>query len=80
MSVVTELIDKELQRRERRNLRDRLARTFLRDHPELVNDPEADINETVTEGTSEAAVRSIARHYNKMKKIRAFIRDGMETS
>ncbi len=73
------LAESELERREKRNLRDRLARSFLRNHPKLIEDPKGDILDAIPEGTTEAAVRSVARHYRRMKLVRDYIRstDGL---
>lgn len=66
---------KELQRRDTRNERDRLAREYLRLHPYLKDNPDAPITDSVPKGTSVAAVRSIARLYFRMRKVRELIRD-----
>ncbi len=70
-----QLITRERLRRERRNLRDRLARSFLKEHPEVVDNPEMEIVDVVPEGTTAAAIRGIARHYHKMRKVREYIRE-----
>ncbi|KKN33698.1 hypothetical protein LCGC14_0801040 [marine sediment metagenome] len=70
-----QLITRERQRRERRNLRDRLARSFLKEHPEVVDNPEMEIVDVVPEGTTEAAIRGIARHYHRMRKVREYLRE-----
>lgn len=77
-----ELAEKEKERRERRNLRDRLAREFLQSHPEIKDDPDSEITDEIPDGTTEAAVRSIARHYSQMKKVREMLRtgDGLATA
>ena len=64
----------EMVRREKRNLRDRIAREYLREYPEIKKDPEAVLPTEVPEGTSEAAIRSIARHYAQQKQVRDVIR------
>lgn len=73
--VIDQLARSEIERRERRNIRDRQARAFLQDHPELVDDPEHVIADNIPDGTTEAAVRSIARHYHKMRKVRQFLKE-----
>jgi len=77
MSSIQDLIDREEIRRERRNLRDRLAREFLRDHPEIKSDPDViEIKvEDIPEGTTVAAIRSIARFYSRKAEVRVFLRD-----
>lgn len=70
-----QLITRERLRRERRNLRDRLARAFLKEHPEVVDNPEMEVVDEVPEGTTVAAIRGIARHYGRMRKVRAYIRE-----
>lgn len=71
---IEDLARAEMERREKRNLRDRLAREYLRSHPEMKADPEGELVTAVPEGTSEAAIRSIARHYAKQKQVREVIR------
>jgi len=67
----------ELERRERRNVRDRVARAFLRSHPEIVDDPDhCKISDPVPEGTTEAAVRAVARHYHRMRIVRRLLKEG----
>lgn len=78
---MTQSIDEQVEiaaaRREARNLRDRLARQVLNDHPEVKEDPdEARIEESwIPEGTTEAAIRSLARHYKKQKLIRQLLNE-----
>ena len=72
---IDSLAQSELARRQRRNNRDKLARAFLKDHPELIDSPDAPIAaEDISEGTSEAAIRAIARHYGTMKRVREYLK------
>lgn len=75
MSSLRELASRELERRERRNARDRSAREFLRLHPELLANPEAPVVDSIPCDTTEAAIRSVARYYLKMKKVRELLRE-----
>ena len=78
MQDITDLLESELERRDKRNVRDRLAREFLRDHPEIKEDPsiEFDISD-IPEGTTESAVRAIARFYSRKKLVRKLIRESV---
>ena len=69
------LAQKEIERRERRNTRDRLAREFLKEHPEVKENPDCEITDPIPEGTSEAAVRATARHYKQAKQVRQVLRE-----
>lgn len=70
-----EAVEKARQRREERNVRDRQARKVLQLHPEIKDDPDGiEIpDEWILEGTSENAIRSIARHYRKQAMIREIL-------
>ena len=61
---VAEFIEKDDRRKEKRNIRDRLAREFIRDFPFLKEDPSIEIDTSlIPDGTTEAAIRGIARFY-----------------
>lgn len=62
-------------RRTRRNLSDRLARRWINVHPEIKEDPENSKIEDVPEGTTENAIRSIARFYKRKKLVRKVLRE-----
>jgi hypothetical protein len=72
-----ELVESTLRQREKRNIRDRLAREYLRDHPEVKDDPDNSVIEesSIPEGTSEAAIRSLARHYARQKFARQLVKE-----
>lgn len=80
----TQSIEEQLKiaedRREVRNLRDRLARKVLQLHPEIKEDADGFPIPTdwIPEGTTEAAVRSLARHYAQQKLIRQLLRERKE--
>lgn len=83
MSNLEALAASELQRREKRNVRDRLARHFIRAHPDLVDNPDLPLEaSSIPEGTTEAAIRGIARFYHNMKEVRRLLRerDGKEVA
>ncbi|KKN75294.1 hypothetical protein LCGC14_0381460 [marine sediment metagenome] len=68
------------ERREARNLRDRLARQVLQLHPDIKEDPDGfpiDLD-WIPVGTTEAAIRSLARHYAKQKLIRRILNERKE--
>ena len=77
-------IEEQLQvaeeRREARNLRDRLARKVLQEHPEIKEDPDGFLIEAswISKDTSEAAIRSFARHYARQKLIRKLLNEKKE--
>lgn len=74
--TIEQLADREGIRRVKRNQRDRLARDFLKEHPELKTDPSTKICDTIPEGTTENAIRSIARFYQRQKMARELLRSG----
>jgi len=80
--MTTRLVDLILQeesRRGRRNIRDRLAREYIQNHPSIKQDPEGDINlDNVPDGTTESAIRGIARFYNKSSLVRKILRERRE--
>ena len=74
---ISALVEREEVRRAKRKLRDRLAREYIRVHPELKEDPDEYIirNSDIPDGTSEAAIRSIARQYSRQKVVRSILRE-----
>ena len=73
---LSEMLSKEEDRRKGRNIKDRLARKYIRDHPEIKEDPEGLIDpENIPEGTTESGIRGIARFYHKKKMIRTILRE-----
>jgi len=76
MDSIEQFIEREEARRERRNIRDRLAREFLREHPEIKVDPEGSIDcSEIPEGTSEAAIRTVARFYKRQAYVREVVNE-----
>ncbi len=69
------LVERELVRREKRNLRDRLAREFIRDNPGIREDPDGFPIDGLLEGTTEAAVRGIARFYKRKAEVRKVLEE-----
>ena len=75
ISDIEAIAEKEIARREKRNIRDRLAREFLKEHPEVKDDPDnAVISDKVPMGTTEAAVRAFARNYRRQRNVRNYIK------
>ena len=75
-SSLSQMILREESRRGRRNVRDRLAREYIRDNPQIKVDPEMEIDESkIPEGTTVGAIRGVARHYNKQATIRDILRE-----
>ncbi len=73
---LAEMIAREENRRGRRNTRDRLAREFLRLHPDIKDDPDLEFNlSDIPEGTTESAVRAIARFYQKQSLVRSILKE-----
>ena len=73
---LADLILKEESRRGRRNIRDRLARQYIQNHPDIKQDPEGDIDlDEIPDGTTESAIRGIARFYNKSNLVRQILRE-----
>ena len=73
---LSEMIAREEIRRGRRNTRDRLARVFIQEHPKIKDDPEAEFDfSDIPEGTTESAVRAIARFYNKQSLVRSILKE-----
>jgi len=73
---LVDLILKEESRRGRRNVRDRLAREYIQNHPEIKQDPNSIIDSNdIPEGTTESAIRGIARFYNKSSLVRQILRE-----
>ena len=73
---LAEMIAREENRRGRRNTRDRLAREFLRLHPDIKSNPDMDLELfNIPEGTTESAVRAIARFYNKQSLVRSILKE-----
>jgi len=76
MTTLTEALAKEVEARKKRNIRDRKAREYIKEHPEIKQSPDIPIlKKEIPKGTTEAAIRSIARHYNKQKLIRDILRE-----
>ena len=76
MTTLTEALAKEVEARKKRNIRDRKAREYIKDHPEIKQFPDMDIlRKEIPKGTTEAAIRGIARHYNKQKLVRDILRE-----
>ena len=76
MLTLTESLAREVAARKKRNTRDRLARDYIKNHPEIKESPNMDIKKgDIPKGTTEATIRGIARHYNKQKLIRDIIRE-----
>ena len=80
--MTTRLVDLILQeesRRGRRNVRDRLARIYIQNHPSIKQDPEGGIDlDDIPEGITESAIRGIARFYNKSSLVRKILRERRE--
>lgn len=73
---LAEMIAREENRRGRRNTRDRLAREFLRLHPDIKDDPDLEFNlSDIPDGTTESAVRAIARFYQKQSLVRSILKE-----
>ena len=73
---LSEMLHNEQERRRTRNIRDRMAREYIRCHPEIKEDPEGLIDpENIPEGTTESGIRGIARFYHKKKMIRTILRE-----
>ncbi len=73
---LAEMIAREENRRGRRNTRDRLAREFIRLHPNIKSDPEMELKSLdIPEGTTESAVRAIARFYQKQSLVRSILKE-----
>ena len=73
---LAEMIAREESRRGRRNTRDRLAREFIRLHPDIKSDPDMELESfDITEGTTESAVRAIARFYQKQSIVRSILKE-----
>jgi hypothetical protein len=66
------LMDAEIQRRERRNEKDKITRKFLRENPKVKDNPDMDLSE-IPEGTTECHIRSMARYNKKRKLIRELV-------
>ena len=72
---LAEMIAREESRRGRRNTRDRLAREFIRLHPDIKGDPDMDLESIdIPEGITESAVRAIARFYQKQSLVRSILK------
>ena len=74
---ISDLVEREEVRREKRNLRDRLAREYIRTFPGIKEKPEDWIvdPDSIPDGTSEAAIRSIAKQYSRQKVVRSILRE-----
>ena len=73
---LAEMIAREENRRGRRNNRDRLAREFIRLNPDIKTDPDMELDlSNIPEGTTESAVRAIARFYNKQSLVRSILKE-----
>ena len=70
-----ELLKNERLRKERRNESDKLARSWIKQHPGIKEDPDNFVIENVPQGTTENSIRSIARFYKKKKLIRKLARE-----
>ncbi len=76
---LAELILNEESRRGRINVRDRLAREYIQNHPDIKQDPDSSIDyNDIPEGTTESAIRGIARFYNKSSLVRQILRERRE--
>tara|TARA_B100000949_G_scaffold137679_1_gene121093 strand:+ start:4920 stop:5201 length:282 start_codon:yes stop_codon:yes gene_type:complete len=74
--TLQEQLHREAERRISRNVRDRLAREYIRKYPNIKIDPNGPISfDEIPEGTTEAAIRGIAKYYYKQKLIRDILRE-----
>ena len=74
---LTELMMRERERRIKRADRDRKARSFLALHSEIKDDPDAMLVGEWPADVSEAAVRTLARHYFRKRVIRDLVSRGV---
>ncbi len=73
---LAEMIAREENRRGRRNTRDKLAREFLRLHQDIKDDPDLEFNlSDIPDGTTESAIRAIARFYQKQSQVRSILKE-----
>jgi len=73
---LAELLAREEHRRGRRNLRDRMARDFISLHPDIKSNPEMELSMfEIPEGTTENAIRGIARFYQKKALVRSILKE-----